>query len=131
MVVHLGRPRALPTIENWDFLPYFSVGGFTKTSIRGEVYNDPCFQDGSKVKFFTARPIRNPQTVNYLTREICPVADPEVTSGSIVVVEGYMGYRLGRGLELNDWGVSGRGWRHFKHVGPPPSHRWVVNIKAP
>ena len=59
------------------------------------------------------------------------MADPEVTSGSIVVVEGYMGYRLGRGLELNKWGVSGRGCGHFKHVGPPPSHGRVVNIKAP
>ena len=131
VVVHLGRPRALPTIENWDFLPHFGASGASKTSIRGEVYNDPRFQDGSKVKFFTARPIWNPQTVKYLTREICPVADSELTSGSIVVVEGYMGYRLGRGLELNKWGVSDRGCGHFKHVGPPPSHRWVVNIKAP
>ena len=30
VVVHLGRPRALPTIENWDFLPHFSVGGLIK-----------------------------------------------------------------------------------------------------
>ena len=108
VVVHLGRPRALPTIENWDFLPHFGASGASKTSIRGEVYKDPRFQDGSKVKFFTARPIWNPQTVKYLVTEICSVADPEVTSKSIVVVEGFMGYRLGRGLELNDWGVSGR-----------------------
>ena len=66
VVVHLGRPRALLRIENWDFLPRAST-----TSIRGEVYNDPRFQDGSKVSFYTARPIRNPQTVKYLTREIC------------------------------------------------------------
>ena len=62
------------------------------------------------------------------------MADPEVTSGSIVVVEGYMGYRLGRGLELNDWGVSGCSYaegKECKYVRPPPSHREVLNVKDP
>ena len=125
VVVHLGEPRALPTIENWDAWP---SSGY-HTSIRGEVHNDPRLPDGSKVSLRTARPIQDRR----LSREIYSVADPRVTSGKIVVVEGYMGYRLGKGLEVNDWDVSVRTseeGNEYKYVRPPPSHRNVVNVRG-
>ena len=130
VVVHLGKPRALPTIENWDVWPMVAVlGGALRTSIRGEVYDDPRLPDGSKVSLGTARPIQDRR----LVREIYSVADPRVTSGKIVVVEGYMGYRLGKGIEVNDLDVSGRTYeegKEYKYVHPPPSHRNVVNVRG-
>ena len=126
VVVHLGKPRALPTIENWDVWP---VNGGMRTTIRGEVYGDPRLPDGSKVTLGTARPIQDRR----LKRETYSVADPRVTSGKIVVVEGYMGYRLGKGIEVNDCDVSGRTYeegKEYKYVHPPPSHWNVVNVRG-
>ena len=128
VVIHLGKPRALPTIKNWDVWPIINVlGGAYCTSIRGEVYNDPRLPDGSKVSFYTARPIEHRR----LRRGIIP--EPRLTSGKTVVVEGYMGYRLGEGLEVNDWDVSDRSSAEadeYKYVRPPLSRRYVVNVKG-
>ena len=61
------------------------------------------------------------------------IPEPRLTSGKTVVVEGYMGYRLGEGLEVNDWDVSGRSSAEgdeYKYVRPPLSHRHVVNVRG-
>ena len=44
-----------------------------------------------------------------------------------------MGYRLGKGLEVNDWDVSDRSSAEadeYKYVRPPLSRRYVVNVKG-
>ena len=44
-----------------------------------------------------------------------------------------MGYRLGKGIEVNDCGVSGRTDeedKEYKYVFPPPSHENVFNVRG-